>query len=557
VIVKQLKVGIIIDDDQKSYLSDLLIRESEKKGSFKISTFIIQKTPKSSNNFLQKAAFFLRTRSIKRLVNDFSFKLIEVLEEFALNQFTNKLHKSTSSVNTKNIKKIFVEPKISKSGFVHHFSEKDLLKIRKQGLDVLIRAGSGILKGDILNICRFGILSFHHGDNNFFRGGPPGFWEVFLERDSTGFIIQKLNEDLDGGKVLIKGSIGTSFMYFLNREKIFTKSYHFLVSLLENISNNNSLPSEIKTDLTKSKIYTTPNLLIQIQYLFKTFFRIFKKVIYGLIGITSRWTVGYIFEDDWRSPPPKKINLIKNPRKRFLADPIPFEYKGVNFCFVEDYSYTQKKGRIAAYEINNNSYKSHGVVLDETFHLSFPFIFSNEDGIFMCPETYQSKEIKLYKCLDFPKKWIFYKTLMKEVSAMDNMIFKKNGKWWLFSNIDSSPLEHEGSELHIFFSDSFDSCEWTPLDRNPIIFDSLRGRNAGLIIENDKIFRVFQKQGFDRYGKSFGIAEITNLSEQNYDEKVLDSPNIDFLNKKDAAHTFFHNGKITVFDFAKNDFFNS
>ena len=43
-IVKQLKVGIIIDDNQKSYLSDLLIRESEKKGSFKISTFIIKKT---------------------------------------------------------------------------------------------------------------------------------------------------------------------------------------------------------------------------------------------------------------------------------------------------------------------------------------------------------------------------------------------------------------------------------------------------------------------------------------------------------------------------------
>ena len=67
------------------------------------------------------------------------------------------------------------------------------------------------LKGEILNICRLGIISFHHGDNNFNRGGPPGFWEVFNREPSTGFIIQRLTEEIDGGDVIFKGKITTSY----------------------------------------------------------------------------------------------------------------------------------------------------------------------------------------------------------------------------------------------------------------------------------------------------------------------------------------------------------
>jgi hypothetical protein len=36
--------------------------------------------------------------------------------------------------------------------------------------------------------------------------------------------------------------------------------------------------------------------------------------------------------------------------------------------------------------------------------------------------------------------------------------------------------------------------------------------------ENNKIFRVFQKQDFDMYGKSLGISEIKTLNEDQYKE---------------------------------------
>ena len=59
----------------------------------------------------------------------------------------------------------------------------------------------------------------------------------------------------------------------------------------------------------------------------------------------------------------------------------------------------------------------------------------------MCPETNEKNEIRLYKCLDFPLNWQFYKTIMKNVSAADTQIFSYDNKWWLFTNIDESQIE--------------------------------------------------------------------------------------------------------------------
>ena len=59
-----------------------------------------------------------------------------------------------------------------------------------------MRGGSGILKGEILRSSKFGIISFHHGDNRFYKGKPSA-WEVKEKNLKSGFTIQILNEKLD------------------------------------------------------------------------------------------------------------------------------------------------------------------------------------------------------------------------------------------------------------------------------------------------------------------------------------------------------------------------
>ena len=72
----------------------------------------------------------------------------------------------------------------------------------------------------------------------------------------------------------------------------------------------------------------------------------------------------------------------------------------------------------------------------------------------------------------------------------------------------------------IYFIDI--SKDWKPHKNNPVIFDSNQARNGGMIFsENNKIFRVFQRQGFDMYGKSLGISEIKTLNEAQYNEEIL------------------------------------
>ena len=70
----------------------------------------------------------------------------------------------------------------------------------------------------------------------------------------------------------------------------------------------------------------------------------------------------------------------------------------------------------------------------------------------MCPETSEMKDIRLYRCLDFPLKWELEKTLIKDVSAVDSNIFEFNEKWWMLTNIDSSDSGEHCSELHLFYS---------------------------------------------------------------------------------------------------------
>ena len=94
-------------------------------------------------------------------------------------------------------KVIKVKPKQGKN--TDEIIESDLATIRTHSLDIILRFGFRILKGEILSAARFGVWSLHHGDNQVNRGGPPAFWEVVNSDHVTGVTLLQLSEDLDGG----------------------------------------------------------------------------------------------------------------------------------------------------------------------------------------------------------------------------------------------------------------------------------------------------------------------------------------------------------------------
>lgn len=87
--------------------------------------------------------------------------------------------------------------------FVHCFPVDVIERIREKRLGVLIRFGFNILR-EILTASKYGVWSYHHGDGDYYRGGPSHVWELYEGNPISGAMLQVLTEELDAGKVLRK-----------------------------------------------------------------------------------------------------------------------------------------------------------------------------------------------------------------------------------------------------------------------------------------------------------------------------------------------------------------
>ena len=138
-------------------------------------------------------------------------------------------------------------------------SPDDCNKLKLLNLDAICRLGScsGIISGDILSIPKFGILSFHHGDNRRYRGGPSGFWEALYKEKEIGYIIQRLTEELDGGLVYHRNIISSSSLWLENSASLLYFSKFDFASILCKILQGSCLPEadQVSNEFTSSKIY--------------------------------------------------------------------------------------------------------------------------------------------------------------------------------------------------------------------------------------------------------------------------------------------------------------
>jgi hypothetical protein len=549
----KLRVGYILDDGEQPSDVHYLIEQSRLASFYSLELLVVQKTFQTRpQSIFGRVMNRLKRSGIKQLLQRAGFRLIERAEKLLVRRNPEYASFfSQHSLQDIDIPKLYVEPLVSKSGFVFRYAPEDLKKIRDHRLDILVRGGSGILRGEILTLCPFGIISFHHANNDVNRGGPPGFWEVFNREPSTGFILQKLTDELDGGDVLLKGSRPTSSYYMLNLVRLSLKANIFLHRFLERLGESRTLPEIFKKVPYSYPLYRNPSVRDQLRYVWKTFVHLSRKKVRAIQGKTHRWGVAYQFVKDWRSAVLWRSTVIQNPPNHFLADPFVIYKDGSHICFVEDYDYEKGKGKISTYEITRDKYRELGTAIDEPFHLSYPFLFEDSGQLFICPETAEARDIRIYKCIDFPLKWQLHRVLKSGVKAVDTSIFKYGEKWWMLTNIDSSASGDNGSELHVFYADTFDTDDWKAHPLNPVIFDSQRARNGGLLLDGGDLYRVFQIQGFDLYGKSMGIARITELTTETYREEIECQIPAKFMGKLKGTHTFSYSAGLLVLDLVR------
>lgn len=552
----KLRVGLIVDEsDQSSFVWDSF-NSGRKSDLYSIEALIVQGASRAQRkNRLLRVINKARRNGLKKAFAWTVFRGMQALEFKLLASKNNRYHELSRKypLTLFDVQKLFVYPDISSGDFACRYRKEDIAAIQNLALDMLIWSGSGIPERAILDICRFGVLSLCRADNSVSRGGPAGFWEVFNRDPSTGFTIQIMSSELDGGDVIFRGSTATESLYTRNMLKIFSKSNIFLHQTIERVAVNGRPPkSEPKYPYAYSQ-YGYPTLAQVFRYIFKTFkYKASQKFLKMQDKSSDRWCVAYQFVDDWKAAVLWKSTVIKNPSRRFLADPFVTVRDGRVVAYVEDYDYRSSRGKISAYELTRTGHTELGCALEENFHLSYPFLFEQNGVLYMCPETHQSKDIRIYKCVEFPLAWELHKILMKDVAAVDTNIFEHDGKFWMLTNIDSSSWGDYSSELHIFYSDAFDSSQWIAHPGNPVVFDSRTARNGGLILDGEDIYRVFQIQGFDTYGAAMGVAKVIELNCSDYREEIICEIPPKFFSRLRGTHTLSYGAGILAIDFVKS-----
>ena len=235
-------------------------------------------------------------------------------------------------------------------------------------------------------------------------------------------------------------------------------------------------------------------------------------------------------------------------KDRYWGDPFVVAKDDRFYVFIEEKIYAAGLGRIACLTLNREGrLLSNQVVLERPYHLSYPFIFEQDGETFMVPETAGHRSIELYRCVQFPGRWEFVKTLMTDIYAVDATLFYYGNKVWLFANVK----EQGGSSLdalHLYFAPQGPlTDQWTPHPCNPIVKDIRSARPAGRIFMQDgKLVRPSQDSS-RRYGYALRFNRIIKLDEKEYAEKA-ESTFKPAGGRMLATHTFNQAGGLTVVD---------
>ena len=326
------------------------------------------------------------------------------------------------------------------------------------------------------------------------------------------------------------------------------------MALLKDVAKHRRLPEFEPPTPYSGPLFQVPTLLEQIRYLAGTALAIMDNIGGKVFGAhRRRWRVAYE-KGDWNALVMRRGRRIENPPGRFLADPFVIREDGADYCFVEDCDLKTAKGHISVYRLRDDGASPLGAAVVEPFHLSFPFLFRFGSKLYMCPESSEAREIRLYECVAFPLQWKLASIVMANVAAADSMIFEHDGCWWLFTNIEPATGGDYCSQLSIFYADSPLSATWEPHARNPVFVDSNRARNGGLLFGDRAIYRVAQRQGFNTYGKGISINKIVALSRNDYQEEPICSIEPDFFADISATHHMSSNGHVTAFDFFGREF---
>ncbi len=421
------------------------------------------------------------------------------------------------------------------------FPEAGLEQIRTYKPDFLIRFGFNILKGEILQVCPLGILSFHHGDEVHFRGGPPGFWEIMRRERRTSVVLQRLGEKLDAGEILLKRHYRTvQHSYTHQLQHILSASADMpaqWVSMHLYAENRSSyIPSDVKP------IRTFPRNGAMLSFIFRIFIerlRFYRSKYFG----AEKWDLALVQTDENGFELKALQALHLYGKGVYAAD--PFIYK--DLVFYEHYDYRRKKGDIHMLRLKEGQVTEKKVLLQNDTHFAFPFLFEWQNVLYTAPENAASGGWYAYP-VDVENMTAGAPRLIQPEPLIDAVLLEHEDTWYIFAGLPGEANE----KLHLWYADT-PFGPYVKHPGSPVKTDPCGSRMAGAVFrKNGKLYRPAQKS--DRYyGEQVLGYEITRLSRTDYAEKaafVMQAPANEAFH--DGMHTFNSHSGQSVTDLKKH-----
>jgi hypothetical protein len=253
-------------------------------------------------------------------------------------------------------------------------------------------------------------------------------------------------------------------------------------------------------------------------------YQVWRKRGIPFVGEKEQWTIGIYTASDpfsfdgpqrWWNPIFRAEDVTDVPAK-FVADPFLIKEGATWYLFFEVYNRATDQGDLAVATSSNTwQWNYEQLILDEPFHLSYPYVFSWEDAYYLIPESYQAGAIRLYKADDFPTDWSLVTTLVEGADYVDNSIVHYDGRWWLFASVTSNDT------LHLFMADDL-TGPYVEHPMSPIVVGNLhKARPSGrVLVYDDRLYRYTMDVAPSVGTHQVWAYEITELTPDSYAERL-------------------------------------
>ncbi|WP_334396427.1 glucosamine inositolphosphorylceramide transferase family protein [Bradyrhizobium sp. AZCC 2289] len=229
------------------------------------------------------------------------------------------------------------------------------------------------------------------------------------------------------------------------------------------------------------------------------------------------WAIGWRFDEatSLLDKGDATFRVLTGDANSFLADPFPFRHQGRDFIFVEQYLNTKSRGCIAVVTADRNgATTAPQIVLEEPYHLSYPFVFEQDGQIWMIPESGAARNVSLYRAVEFPHRWTREACLVEGIECYDATPLHHAGAFWFFV----SPGVWGSTSwdvLSLYRAEGLTGA-WTPHAENPVLIDATLSRPAGAFIRRGgRTLRPVQDCS-RRYGGGVTFCQIDALDRLNF-----------------------------------------